>query len=335
MIGTNTMKINIYYGGRGLLEDPTIYIMKKIMEVFNDLRVEVNRYNLYEEKSRITTLPNTLKDADGVVLVTNVEWYGIGGYMQQFLDACWYYGDKEKIESLYMMPVVTSVTYGEREAENTLIQSWNMLGGKCHTGICAYVEEQVEFETNPDYMRIIENRSEDLYRVVNKRMCVLPNSRNVMNQANLMNKTIEFSPQESEQLSMFVSNDEYVKKQKEDIQELSSLFREMLGEKKNDEEEVLEHFKNAFVPGIEDEVSYAITFKDLNKTMILELHNKTLECYYGEKEDADVKAKVSSSIMNKIIAGEMNFQKGFMTGEITAKGNFKILRSFDQIFCFQ
>ncbi len=51
---------------------------------------------------------------------TTVEWLGIGGYMQQFLDACWLYGDKEKISNTYMQPIVMSTTYGEREAEHTM-----------------------------------------------------------------------------------------------------------------------------------------------------------------------------------------------------------------------
>ncbi|MBQ9579819.1 MAG: 3-keto-5-aminohexanoate cleavage protein [Lachnospiraceae bacterium] len=110
------MKINIYYGGRGLLDDPTIYVINKMTEVLEELRVKVERFNIYEQKNSISTLPQTLKDADGVIFATTVEWLGIGGYMHQFLDACWLYADKEKIKNLYMQPVVMSTTYGEREA---------------------------------------------------------------------------------------------------------------------------------------------------------------------------------------------------------------------------
>ena len=38
--------------------------------------------------------------------------------------------------------------------------------------------------------------------------------------------------------------------------------------------------------------------------------------------------------MNNILAGRMTFQRAFMTGEMTAKGNFKTLRMLDQIFPF-
>ena len=59
-------KVNIYYGGRGLIEDPTIYVMDKITEVLNELNVVVRRYNLYEDKKGISVLPKTLKEADDI-----------------------------------------------------------------------------------------------------------------------------------------------------------------------------------------------------------------------------------------------------------------------------
>lgn len=68
------MKVNIYYGGRGLLDDPTLYVVNKMQEVLTELRVEVQRYNIYEDKNSISTLPQTIKDADGIILATTVEW---------------------------------------------------------------------------------------------------------------------------------------------------------------------------------------------------------------------------------------------------------------------
>ena len=51
-------------------------------------------------------------------------------------------------------------------------------------------------------------------------------------------------------------------------------------------------------------------------------------------EDADVVAKISTDVMNAIMEGRMTFQRAFMTGEMTAKGNFKTLRMLDQVFHF-
>ena len=69
------MKINLYYGGRGLIDDPTLFVINKIQEVLEELRVTVVRFNLYEMKNNIATLPQTLKDADGIILASTVEWY--------------------------------------------------------------------------------------------------------------------------------------------------------------------------------------------------------------------------------------------------------------------
>ena len=97
-----------------MIGDPTLHVLNKIQEVLSELNVTMERYDLYEYKNNIVTLPQTLKDADGIILATTVEWYGIGGWMQQFLDSCWLYGDKEKISRIYMCPIVMSTTYGER-----------------------------------------------------------------------------------------------------------------------------------------------------------------------------------------------------------------------------
>ena len=68
------MKVNIYYGGRGLLDDPTLYVLNKMEEVLQELRVTVERINIYEHKNEIATLPQTMKDADGIILATTIEW---------------------------------------------------------------------------------------------------------------------------------------------------------------------------------------------------------------------------------------------------------------------
>lgn len=123
------MKINIYYGGRGVLDDPTLYVLDKMAAVLTELNAETARYNIYENRYRISTLPETLNDADGIILATTVEWLGIGGFMTEFLDACWLYGDRDRIRNIYMQPVVMSTTTGEREGMLTLENAWETLGG--------------------------------------------------------------------------------------------------------------------------------------------------------------------------------------------------------------
>ena len=38
------MNINIYYGGRGLIGDPTLYVIDKMQEVLEELNVKVERF---------------------------------------------------------------------------------------------------------------------------------------------------------------------------------------------------------------------------------------------------------------------------------------------------
>ena len=78
------MKVNVYYGGRGLLEDPTLFVVEKIIQVLQELRVEVTRYNMYEDKSGIATLPNTLKDCDGVILAASLECLALAAICSSF-----------------------------------------------------------------------------------------------------------------------------------------------------------------------------------------------------------------------------------------------------------
>ena len=220
------MNVNIYYGGRGLVDDPTITVLNKITDVLNELRVNVEKYNLFEMKNAITTLPQTLKEADAVILASTVEWFGIGGYMLQFLDACWLYADKSMLEKLYMFPIVMSRASGEKEAAMSLSNAWEMLGGKSCNGLAAYVADPVEFELNAEYQAIFEKKAEEIYRTVSQKVKTLPSSNNAI-KSNIVSDRMRLTPQESEQLSKYASDDTYIKKQKEDIEELSSMFRNL------------------------------------------------------------------------------------------------------------
>lgn len=330
------MKVNIYYGGRGLLDDPTLYVIGKMEEVLKELRVSVERYNIYEHKNSISTLPQTLKDADGIILATTVEWLGIGGYMQQFLDSCWLYGDKEKIKTTYMQPIVMSTTYGEREGELTLSNAWEILGCLPCSGMCGYVDDLVSFEMNHDYSLIIEKKAENLYRTISQKQKSLPTSNQAVTRTILRTQQMDLTPQESEQLSQYVADDSYVKKQKEDIEELASMFKDKLSVQQNDTQtEYITELESHFVPQGDFTANYLFMIEEKKKPLVVEVAGEELNCYYGQQENVDVYAKLTGEVMNNILAGRMTFQRAFMTGEMTAKGNFKTLRTLDQIFIFE
>ncbi len=330
------MNINIYYGGRGIIDDPTLFVINKMQEILEELRVNVTRYNLYENKSTIPTLPQTLKEADGIILATTVEWYGIGGYMQQFLDACWLFGDKEKIAKIYMCPVVMSTTYGEREGKLNLSTAWEILGGLPCSGLCGYIENTVMLEMNDQYIRIIEKKAENMYRTISQKMDSFPASNQAVKQRIAVPKSNDLTLQETEQLSQYVSDDSYVQRQKQDIQELTSLFRDMLSEDGTEnEEEYLGAFRKCFKPQAGFEADYSITIEEKKKKLIISVDGPKLECRYGSVEQPDVEVQMNRATMEDIVNGRMSFQRAFMSGAMKTKGDFRILRTLDQLFPFE
>lgn len=328
------MNINIYYGGRGLIDDPTLYVINKMQEVFEELHVKVIRYNLHEMKNTITTLPQTLKEADGIVLATTVEWYGIGGYMQQFLDACWLYGDKEKIAKIYMCPIVMSTTYGEREGKLTLANAWEILGGLPCSGICGYIADTVMLEMNEQYSVIIEKKAENMYRTISQKVASFPASNQAVKQMVSFTQNVDFTPQETEQLSQYASDDSYVQRQKEDIQELASLFRDMMTSTEEDSEAYVSAFQKAFKPQPGFAATYALKLSEAKPPLVIKVNGPAVAIAYEQTSGTDVEMSIEASVVEEIIAGRMTFQRAFMSGAMKMKGDFKILRTLDQIFVF-
>lgn len=329
------MNVNIYYGGRGMVDDPSLFVINKMQEVLEELKVKVKRYDLREAKNLIATLPQTLKDADAVILATTVEWYGIGGAMQEFLDACWLYGDKGKIASIYMFPVVMSKAYGEKEAELSLVNSWEILGGKTANGLRAYIDEDAGFKFTEEYVKIIEKVAENVYRAVSQKLTVFPSSSAAIKR-NMIKETLQLTPQESEQLSKFVSDDNFVAKQKQDIQELAGLFKEMMvDEERGNDDYYGNSLKGCFVGKKGFKATYTLIISDKSKNVNITVDGHEVDIKVGERQESEVIGKLKQSTFDDIVNGRLTFQRAFMSGEMTAKGNFKTLRMLDEIFLFE
>ncbi|MCR5734947.1 MAG: SCP2 sterol-binding domain-containing protein [Lachnospiraceae bacterium] len=327
------MKVNIYYGGRGMIDDPSLYVINKIEEVLLELNVKVEVFKLYELKNTITTLPASINDSDGIILAATVEWFGIGGYMHQFLDACWLYGNREKFSTTYMCPVVTSTTFGERGAMSDLISAWEILGGLPCNGIAAYVDDLKMFEEDQTYNTLIEKVAENIYRTISQKTPYFPSSNQAIKQIVKKAPALPLTPQETEQLSKYAADESYVQKQKEDIAELTSLFKGMMESSEQDESikyipELEAHFK----PHGNINAIYRFDIKEKKKSLVVEIADSKLTCYYGDNDDSDVKCKVDLNAMDQVTQGRITLQKAFMTGMIQAKGDIRILRMFDQIF---
>ena len=80
---------------------------------------------------------------------------------------------------------------------------------------------------------------------------------------------------------------------------------------------------------------FQIDFIDENSSLVIEIDEDKMNCYRGTVDHADVTAKVRTSLFEEVLNGSKSFQSAFMSGDLSAQGNFKILRNFDTIFRFQ
>ncbi|TCL54289.1 SCP-2 sterol transfer family protein [Kineothrix alysoides] len=146
---------------------------------------------------------------------------------------------------------------------------------------------------------------------------------------------MDLTPQETEQLSQYASDDRYVQRQKEDIQELTSIFRNLIDNADGEESvEVIEKFKQSFSPQPGFRAVYRIIIEGRKKHLIIKVENADLQCSYGTVDHADVELQLNSQILDDIIYARMTFQRAFMSGVTKLKGDFKVLRTLDHIFVF-
>lgn len=329
------MRVNIYYGGRGIVGDPTNTVITRMQAVLEDINVKVTRFNLYEERRNISSLANTVSECDGIILASTVEWHGTGGFMAEFLDSLWLYGNKERIAQIYMCPVVMSTTYGEREGKLDLAQAWEILGGKPCSGICGYVQDTVSFELNDDYATLVEKKAENLYRTISQKTVALPASNQAVRQMVSVGPQIELTPQDAEQLSKYASDDKFVQTQKEDIKELASHFKTLMNNQGLSVDDMLiRDFKAHFNADPAFNATYSFIIKDMDKPLAIIIKGKDLDIHYGTLEKPTVVCKVDKDKLINITAGAETFQRAFMTGDMQVKGEFRELRKLDSLFKF-
>ena len=330
------MKVGIFYGGRGVIEDPTLYVLDIVEQVLDDLNVGLERYNLYEYKNEISKLSQTIRDKDGIILATTVEWLGIGGYMTQFLDALWLYADRDTMNALFMQPIVISTTYGERESLMTLEQAWSTLGGISANGICGYAKNVDSFRQDQNFRDYIDKKAMDFYHTIDKQVEGLPSSNKAVI-SNLQHvRKMHLTPQESEQLSYFVADESKVAQQKEDLIELSEIFRKMIGDSSlsKPDEEFIHDFKKQFTGDKDADVTVLFRLTDRKVPLFVSIKDGEIDCRYELLDDADVICTLAPDILDAIVAGRMTFQRAFSVGDMTVKGSFPMLRLLDDLFMF-
>lgn len=172
-----------------------------------------------------------------------------------------------------------------------------------------------------------------MYRAINQKAASLPASNQAVKKMVSNTKNIDLTPQESEQLSEYVADDGYVQRQKEDIRELTSLFKDMMSaDEEGDEYSIA--FKKAFKPQPGFRGSYKFRVESRRKPLVLRVNSADLEFSDNSDETVDVEMQLGEGVFDDIIAGRMSFQRAFMAGDMKMKGDFMTLRTLDQIFVF-
>lgn len=217
-----------------------------------------------------------------------------------------------------------------------LATAWEVLGGRPCSGICGYIANTLTLEMKQEYTTIIEKKAENLYRTVNQKTPSFPASNQAVKNTVAITPNVDLTPQESEQLSRYAADDSYVQRQKEDIQELASMFRDMLSEKDgNSQDTYIQRFHQAFKPQPGFSASYAIKLEDREEALIIQVDGPQMECHYGMTEEPDVEMTAAPDIIEEIIAGRISFQSAFMSGTMKMKGNFRVMRMLDSLFVFE
>ena len=270
----------------------------------------MTRYNKKKKKNTITTLSQTITEADGVIFATTVEWVGMGGYMQTLLDSCWLYSDKSQVSDVYMFPVVMARTYGEREVTLALNNSWEIIGGKIGPSLSAYIDDTTDFEFNTEYNNIIEKYAENVYRTISQKIKQLPSSSQTIKN-NVLKDTIK-------------------------LESLASIYKELLNDQENGGDNYyIDVFKDNFTPSPGYKSTYMLSISDKDKLISIYVDGSNIEVELGENRNADVIGKLNKETFDNIVNGQQTFHRAFMTGAMTARGNLKTLRMLDEIFKFQ
>ena len=149
--------------------------------------------------------------------------------------------------------------------------------------MCGYISNISILEDSEEYQRMIEKKAENLYRTINQKMPCFPASNQAVKQKISITQNTDLTPQESEQLSQYASDDSYVQRQKADIQELTSLFRDMMGGDKENTTEFVDDLKSHFRPQPGFAATYKITFikndvRHLFAQRILESLRRLIQC---------------------------------------------------------
>jgi uracil-DNA glycosylase family 4 len=346
-------KTIIVYAGNGYADDPTLVAVDRVSSVLTELNVNIIRLDIHKNEYDIEHFFNELQEARSIVIATTVEWIGIPGRLQDFLDRCYFYGNKAFFKGVMLLSIVISKQGYERDANNHIMKCWELLGGVDGEHILACIKKASTLETDSALLNTIDKKTEGFFRAINQNRKPLPTSfrentvlievpshNTVIVQEEALNSEEEnqgvYYDETDEPMTSIITNyDEYIEKQQKDIADISDLFKQKL--KNSDyleEKDEVEIFKSAYL-GPKEDVRCIIQWRVEDKrsrNIVMEIKNDKINVYFGEVETFNLIMTLSNTLLQKIVRGQMTIQRAFMTGEIKAQGDFSLIYKLDSMF---
>lgn len=350
-------QITIVYGGEGFADDAVLVALQRIGKVLSELGIGIHRIDLYKQELEMEQVFECFQESIGIVLGINVEWFGIGYRLQQFLDQCFFEGEEQYFKNKSLFGVCFSRGAFEREAYNHVLHSWEILGGAEGESLLATIKTGAELETNFNWLRTIDKRTENFYRLINSQPGFLPRSSKLdkayielpvaetlaiegADQGAQSPELASGEKRKSSNQGIIKDYENFLEKQKDDIQEISSLFQKKLNKKKRLVEipELLNkaYDKTAFAKdGLLKERIQLVIEDDPEENTIVEIDGKGIRSFYGNVAEANVRIVGEREVFMSIFEGKLTMQRAFMTGKVKAKGDFTIIYKFEDYFDFK
>ena len=79
---------------------------------------------------------------------------------------------------------------------------------------------------------------------------------------------------------------------------------------------------------------FKVVIEEKKKPLMIVIDGASIDCHYGEGGRVDVEIQLDRTSFSDIVSGRTTFQTSFMAGDMKMKGDFKVLRSLDQVLQF-
>ncbi len=304
---------------------PARYALLRVKEVFDELGMTTELWDLTAADQ--TAVLRALAEATGAVIAVTVDWYGVGGHLQSFLDACHLYKAEGLLEGLPLLSIVLGKSGYEREAEQHLTMSWRLLGGWQGESITGAFAEADELAANAAAREWIEKKAEQYYRYSLNQSYQLPW---------LLSAQGNQREAQAEQRSDMLPTPEAsaLKKERANVQALSNKLKLKLEQKtRQTGQSLVELVRQNYRGRADGEYRLQFMLRDKpSENMAVLIKPMGIHAYAGMEEDVMLTISLEEELLRRCLNGELSFQRAFMTGQLTAKGELTMLYKMDEFF---